>query len=78
MAFPGRRSVVAAASDGGRRAAQVMAGVVIMLAAAGLLEGFARQLVTDPVQRAVIGATMLLIWLSLFVVVRPRPEDSPR
>ena len=78
MAFPGRRSVVAAASDGGRRAAQVMAGVVIMLAAAGLLEGFARQLVTDPVQRAVIGVTMLLIWLSLFVVVRPRPEDSPR
>jgi uncharacterized membrane protein SpoIIM required for sporulation len=77
MAFPGRRSVLAAASDGGRRAAQVMAGVVIMLAAAGLLEGFARQLVTDPVLRAAIGGTMLLVWLSLFLVIRPRTGASP-
>lgn len=77
MAFPGRRSVVAAASDGGRRAAQVMAGVVIMLAAAGLLEGFARQLVTAPALRAAIGATMMLVWLCLFLVVRPRAGVTP-
>src|SRR5690606_4912779 len=45
MALPGERSVLAAASASGRRAAQVMAGVVLMLALAGLLEGYARQLV---------------------------------
>jgi len=72
MAFPGRHRVLAAASRSGQRAAQVMAGVVLMLVVAGMLEGFARQLVTDPVQRAAIGGTMLLLWLSLFLLVRPR------
>jgi uncharacterized membrane protein SpoIIM required for sporulation len=76
MAFPGSRSVMAAAAESGRRAAHVMAGVVIMLAVAGLLEGFARQLVTEPLARAAIGSTMLLLWLCLFVAVRPRLEAA--
>lgn len=76
MAFPANRSVMAAAAESGRRAAQVMVGVVIMLAAAGLLEGFVRQWVADPLARAAIGGTMLLIWLCLFLVVRPRPEAA--
>ena len=78
MAFPGKRRVLAAASQSGRRAAQVMAGVVLMLVVAGLLEGFARQLVTDPLQRGAIGGAMLLLWLSLFLLVRPRPGSARR
>lgn len=69
MAFPGERSIVTAAAAGGRRAAQVMAGVVIMLAVAGLLEGYARQLVTEPAARAAIGGTMLMVWLAWFLLV---------
>ena len=68
MAFPGDRSVLAAASASGRRAAQVMAGVVLMLAIAGLLEGYARQLVEEPAARAAIGGTMLLVWLTYFTL----------
>ncbi|MBT2135725.1 stage II sporulation protein M [Croceibacterium sp. LX-88] len=66
MAFPGDRSVMSAAADSGRRAAQVMAGVVFMLAIAGLLEGFARQLVEQPGARGAIGSVMLLLWLTYF------------
>ncbi len=73
MAFPGDRSVLAAASDAGRRAAQVMAGAVLMLVCAGLLEGYGRQLVVDPLARASIGGGMLLFWLVYFVLLRGRP-----
>jgi len=73
MAFPGDRSVLAAASDAGRRAAQVMAGAVLMLVCAGLLEGYGRQLVVDPVARASIGGGMLLFWLVYFLALRGRP-----
>jgi len=76
MAFPGERSVLAAASASGRRAAQVMAGVVLMLAIAGLLEGYARQLVEAPLARGAIGGTMLAFWLAWFVLMgrdRVRP-----
>jgi uncharacterized membrane protein SpoIIM required for sporulation len=76
MAFPGQRSVMVAAAESGRRAAQVMAGVVVMLAVAGLLEGFVRQWVVDPMARAAIGGTMLLLWLCLFLVIRPRARAS--
>lgn len=77
MAFPGKGSVLEAASASGRRAAQVMVGVIIMLVVAGLLEGFARQLVTDPISRGIIGVTMLLFWLVLFIVPRSRAAQSP-
>ena len=66
MVFPGPRSVLAAAAAAGRRAALVMAGVVLMLLVAGLLEGYARQLVATPVARAAIGCGMLLFWLVYF------------
>ena len=69
MAFPGERSVLAAAAASGRRAALVMAGVVVMLAIAGLLEGYARQLVEDPLGRAAIGGTMLAFWLAWFLLM---------
>ena len=66
MAFPGKRSVLDAAAQSGRRGAQVMAGVVLMLALAGVLEGYARQLVENPAARGAIGAFMLLAWVTYF------------
>jgi len=76
MAFPGDRSVLRAAAESGRRGAQVMAGVVIMLMIAALLEGFARQLVTDTTSRLIIGGFMLVAWTAYFVLVRGRPEGQ--
>jgi len=76
MAFPGDRSVLAATSDAGRRSAQIMAGAVLMLVCAGLLEGYGRQLVTEPAARAAIGVAMLLFWLVYFLLMRTRPEAS--
>jgi uncharacterized membrane protein SpoIIM required for sporulation len=72
MAFPGERTIAAAAAASGRRGAQVMAGVVLMLAAAGLLEGYARQLVEAPGARAAIGGTMLIAWLTYFALAGRR------
>ena len=85
MAFPGKRSVLAAAAQSGRRGAQVMAGVVLMLGVAGLLEGYARQLVEDPLSRGAIGATLALAWLAYFLLAgrgagataSGHEEDSP-
>ena len=66
LAFPGEKSRLAAAADAGRIAATVMAGVVIMLAIAGLLEGFGRQLITATALRYGIGAASALLWGSYF------------
>lgn len=62
IAFPGRKSRLAAATDAGREAATVMAGVVIMLAVAGLLEGFGRQLIALTAARYAIAAFTALVW----------------
>jgi len=75
MAFPGDRSVLAAASEAGRRSAQVMAGVVLMLIAAAILEGFARQLVDHTGGRFAIGGFMLAFWCAYFFAFgRERPR----
>jgi|TARA_R110002049_G_scaffold2521_7_gene18437 uncharacterized membrane protein SpoIIM required for sporulation len=67
IAFPGARSHLKAASDAGKRAALVMAGVIIMLICAGLLEGFARQLIDNTAGRFGVGGGMLLLWLIYFI-----------
>jgi len=67
MAFPGKQSHLAAASAAGKRAALVMVGVIIMLICAGLLEGFARQLVDNTLGRYAVGGAMLLFWLIYFI-----------
>jgi uncharacterized membrane protein SpoIIM required for sporulation len=72
VAFPGQLSRMSAARAAGRTAATAMVGVVIMLAAAGLLEGFARQLVTAPTVRFAIGGGMLAFWLLYFYGLRLR------
>ena len=66
VAFPGERSRVDAAAEAGRRAATAMAGVVVMLLVAGLLEGFARQLIQVDLVRYAVAATTLAIWLAYF------------
>src|SRR3546814_6481561 len=50
-----------AAAAAGRTAGKVMVGVIVMLLAAGLLEGFGRQLITDTLVRYGIGTLMLLV-----------------
>ncbi|WP_430635159.1 stage II sporulation protein M [Sphingomonas hankookensis] len=68
VAFPGERTRMAAAADAGTRGAIVMIGVILMLLVAGLLEGFARQLVTDDAARLAIGGTMLALWSLYFTI----------
>lgn len=73
VVFPGARGRLDAAADAGRTAGKVMVGVILMLFAAGLLEGFGRQLITDTWVRYGIGTVMLLAWLAYFYI--PRRED---
>jgi uncharacterized membrane protein SpoIIM required for sporulation len=70
VAFPGELSRVDAAARAGRRAAVVMAGVVVMLFFAGLLEGFARQLIQVDWIRYAIAVATALIWLGYFYLPR--------
>lgn len=72
-AFPGRASRTEAIAAAGRRAATVMVGVVIMLFVAGLLEGFARQLIQVTWIRYAVAATSAVIWGAYFYVRRPEP-----
>jgi uncharacterized membrane protein SpoIIM required for sporulation len=70
VGFPGERSRLQAMVASGRRGAIVMGGVVIMLAFAGLLEGFGRQLVKNDLARYAIGAATGLFWLAYFYLPR--------
>jgi uncharacterized membrane protein SpoIIM required for sporulation len=70
LAFPGNRSRADALAAAGRTAALVMAGVVIMLAVAGLLEGFARQLITSTPIRYTIAIATGAFWLSFYYLGR--------
>jgi hypothetical protein len=47
-----------------------MAGVVLMLIVAGLLEGFARQLIDNTAGRLILGGFMLVFWIGYFFVWR--------
>jgi uncharacterized membrane protein SpoIIM required for sporulation len=70
VAFPGGRARVDALADAGRQAATVMAGVVVMLFVAGLLEGFARQLIKDDIARYAIAIGSGLLWGVYFYAPR--------
>jgi len=72
VAFPGDATRLAAAAVAGRHAATAMVGVVVMLLVAGLLEGFARQLITADAARYAVAATMLTLWCAFFYTPRPR------
>lgn len=66
LAFPGQASRFDAITAAGRQAAIVMGGVVVMLAIAGLLEGFGRQLITSTSWRYGIAAVTAVIWAAYF------------
>ncbi len=76
VAFPGGLSRMKAAAKAGRVAASAMVGVAIMLLAAGLLEGFGRQLVTSDSLRYAIGGGFLALWLAYFYLVRADDPDG--
>ena len=78
VAFPGERSRIDAASHAGRRGAMVMAGVIVMLFVAGLLEGFARQLIQTDAARLSIAAASALAWGLYFYLPRPLNVHLPR
>jgi uncharacterized membrane protein SpoIIM required for sporulation len=77
VAFPGDRSRIDAAADAGRSAAPVLAGVVLMLVVAGLLEGFARQLITNDLIRYAIAISTLIIWTGYFYLPRRTRTLTP-
>ena len=70
VAFPGDKTRLDAAAEAGRQAAPVIAGVVLMLIVAGLLEGFARQLITNDYARYGVAISTLVIWLGYFYLPR--------
>lgn len=72
VVFPGAQARLAAARSGGKRAATAMIGVVVMLAVAGLLEGFGRQLIALDGARYAIATGMFAFWCAYFYLSRPR------
>lgn len=76
IAFPGSLSRIKAAAMAGRVAASAMVGVVMMLLAAGLLEGFGRQLIVSDSLRYWIGGGFLAVWLGYFYLVQAETRDG--
>jgi uncharacterized membrane protein SpoIIM required for sporulation len=74
--FPGAQGRLGALTERGRIAGQVALGAVLMLIFAGLLEGFARQLVTDLWARWAIGLLMLGFWTVYFLQPVPPALDD--
>lgn len=64
--FPDRETRLDSLARRGRAAGTLIMGAVLMLFVAGLLEGFARELVTDVTARYAIGGVMLAFWLTYF------------
>lgn len=75
VAFPGARSRLDAAEHAGRQGGAVMIGVIVMLMLAGLLEGFARQLVRDDIARWTVAGATGLFWL-LYFYARPGEANA--
>ena len=70
VVFPKGRARVDALAEAGKLAATVMAGVVVMLLIAGLLEGFARQLIKNDWIRYAIALGSLSVWCAYFYLPR--------
>jgi uncharacterized membrane protein SpoIIM required for sporulation len=66
LAFPGTRDRLDALAEAGREAAIVMVGAILMLAVAGLLEGFARQLIVDTPARYAVAVLSAGLWGAYF------------
>jgi uncharacterized membrane protein SpoIIM required for sporulation len=70
LVFPGDERRTVALARAGKTAAVVMIGVVVMLFCAGLLEGIARQLVTNTLARYAIALATAVIWFGFFYYYR--------
>ncbi len=62
VVFPGRHTRVENLALHGRRAAGVAAGCVVLFFVAALIEGFFRQIVSDPMIRLMVGASTAALW----------------
>jgi uncharacterized membrane protein SpoIIM required for sporulation len=71
MLFPGGKARLAAMAETGRIAGQVALGAVLMFVVAGMLEGYARQLVVALWARYAIGLLMLTFWTLYFLQPLP-------
>jgi len=74
VAFPGEMTRMESLRSKSEQASIILGGVVIMLFAAGLLEGFGRQLIQSDWLRYGIGGTMLTFWLFYFFLPRKALE----
>lgn len=72
LALPGERTRLDALREAGGRAGTMMGGVVLMLLVAGLLEGYARQLIRDDLGRYAVALTMALFWAAYLYLPRRR------
>jgi uncharacterized membrane protein SpoIIM required for sporulation len=70
VGFPGELSRMGALIVAGRRGAVAVGGVVIMLACAGLLEGFGRQLIHSDIARYSVAAATAVFWAAYFYLPR--------
>ncbi len=66
LAFPGRHSRLANMAIRGRSAAVIAIGAVAMFLIAGVLEGFARQVVHDTALRYAVAVVMVAFWAVYF------------
>jgi len=66
--FPDRETRMESLARRGSTAGTLIMGAVMMLLVAGILEGFARQLVSDIGARYLIGGLMLVFWLTYFTL----------
>jgi uncharacterized membrane protein SpoIIM required for sporulation len=75
LIFPTRQSRMRALAARGREASRIVIGAVALFFIAALLEGFARQLITDITFRYLIGGGMLLGWIVYFALAGKRGRD---
>ena len=73
LALPGEYSRLESLKRAGSAAGIMMGGVVLMLLIAGLLEGFARQLITNDLARYAIASAMFLFWCLYLYLPRRAP-----
>jgi uncharacterized membrane protein SpoIIM required for sporulation len=71
--FPGARSRSSALRHAGRDAVKLALVAAVMLVAAALLEGFARQMVQDMTTRYAVGWGIGLLWLTWIMLAGRRP-----
>ncbi len=77
LLFPGRHDRLATLARQGRKAAVIAIGAVVLFFIAALLEGIARQAISEPSLRFLIGGLCLAAWAAYFALVG-RGKDVPR